>query len=245
MTSLRERLSTEQLAGLFVQTPHPIVAELVAGLGPDLLCLDQEHAPLGRETVHALVGGARLGGVPAIVRVPAVTSHHVAAALDAGADGILAPRVESAEAAADVVRFARYPPAGERGLGPSRANAYGRTIGARADEPLVSVQVETRRGIERLDEILGVEGIDLVFVGPGDLSLSLGLAGGPADPALEPIVEDVLDRVAAAGKASGMFAMDATAAGSWLRRGARLVLVGSDLGFMAAAVAETWRALRP
>lgn len=243
MTSLRRRLREEQLTGLFVQTPHPIVAEVAAGLGPDLLCLDQEHAPLGVEAVHALVGAARLGGVATIVRVPAATGHHVAAALDAGADGVLVPHVESAEATAEVVRFSRYPPAGERGLGPGRANAWGRAVGA-GEETVVGVQVETRRAVEALDEILAVEGVDLVLVGPGDLALSLGLTGGPADPALRPVVEDVLDRVAGAGRAPGVFAPDAASGAAWLARGVRLVLVGSDLGHLARSVEDAWRTLR-
>lgn len=243
MTSLRQRLREERLTGLFVQTPHPVVAEVAAGLGPDLLCLDQEHAPLGTEAVHALVGAARLGGLATLVRVPAATGHHVAAALDAGADGVLVPHVESAEATAEIVRFSRYPPAGERGLGPSRANAWGRAFGGE-DETVVGVQVETRRAVEALDEILAVEGVDLVLVGPGDLALSLGLPGGPADPALRPVVEDVLDRVAAGGKAPAVFAPDPAAGAAWLARGVRLVLVGSDLGFLAGAMQEAWSTLR-
>jgi len=129
LTSLRRRLlDGGRVAGLFVQTPHPVVTELLGALGVDVLCLDQEHSAMGPETVHALVGGAALGGVPAIVRVADGTAHHIAAALDAGAAGVLVPRVGSAAAAEAAVRFARYPPAGERGMGPGRASGYGRRI---------------------------------------------------------------------------------------------------------------------
>ena len=248
MTSLRRRLlDGGRVAGLFVQTPHPVVTELLGALGVDVLCVDQEHSAMGPETVHALVGGAALGGVPAIVRVADGTAHHIAAALDAGAAGVLVPRVGSAAAAEAAVRFARYPPAGERGVGPGRASGYGRRIAeslARADEEtLVAVQIETRAALDVLDEILGIDGVDLIFVGPGDLSVSLGLAGGLADPRLRPVVEDVLDRAAAAGKATGVFAADVEGGAGWLARGVGLVLVGSDLGFLAAAVEHAWRSL--
>lgn len=240
----RHLLAGGQAVGIFVQTPHPVAAELLAGLGPEFVCVDQEHAPIGVESLHALVGAAALAGVPAIVRVPAGTAHHVAAALDAGAAGVLVPRVESAEEAAGVVRFARHPPAGARGIGPARATGYGRrieeTLAQAGEETLVVVQVETRQGRDSLDEILDVAGVDVVFVGPGDLAASLGLDGAR----LQPAVEEILDRAAAAGKATGVFAAGPDEGAAWLARGVGLVLLGSDLAFLAQGVEQAWRRLR-
>jgi 4-hydroxy-2-oxoheptanedioate aldolase len=231
-----------------VQTPHPAVPELLGGLGIDYVCIDQEHSAMGPETVQALVAGAALGGTAAVVRVADATPHHLAAALDAGAAGVLVPRVSSAETARDVVRWSRYPPAGERGLGPGRAAGYGRTIPellARANEEvLVAVQIETRAARDALDEILAVDGVDLVFVGPGDLSASLGLEGGLGDPRLREIVADVLARARAAGRLTGVFALDAASAAGWRADGVHLLLVGSDLGFLAGGVERAWRDLR-
>jgi 4-hydroxy-2-oxoheptanedioate aldolase len=226
--------------GIFVQTPHPIVVEVVAAAGVDCLCIDQEHAPIGVESLHALVG---VSTVPALVRVPDCTPHAISAALDAGAAGVLVPRVSTAAQAADAVAFARYPPAGSRGLGPGRAAGYGREIdrelvGAN-DRTLLAIQIETGAAVAELDEILEVDGVDLVFVGPGDLGASLGRKG----PDLEAAVTDVLARARAAGRATGMFAPDAAAATAWLERGVSLVLLGSDLALLAAAVADVWRAL--
>ncbi len=243
MRSLRQRLREGQVTGLFLQTPHPLVAEALGGLGPDFVCIDQEHAPLGVEVVHALVGAATLAGLPALVRVPGPLPHRIAAALDAGAAGVLVPRVESGTTAADIVRWSRYPPAGERGVGPSRATAYGRAPVDGSDETVVGVEIETRAGVEELDAIVAADGLDLVFVGPGDLALSLGLGGGIADPALAPVVTDVLDRAAAADKATGVFALDAGTGAAWLARGVRMVIVGSDLAFLTGAVEEAWRTL--
>lgn len=241
-------LARERVAGPFVQTPHPVVPELLGRLGVDFVCIDQEHSGLGPETVQSLVAAAALGGVPALVRVADATAHHIAAALDAGAAGVLVPRVSSAAAARDVVRWSRYPPAGERGLGPGRASGYGRAIPellARANtEVLVAVQIETRAAHDALDEIVAVDGVDLVFVGPGDLSASLGLEGGLADPRLRDVVAGILHRAREAGRATGVFALDAGSAAAWWAEGVELVVLSSDLGLLADAVERTWVELR-
>jgi 4-hydroxy-2-oxoheptanedioate aldolase len=247
--SLRERvLAGERVVGIFVQTPSPVVPELLGGLGVDFVCIDQEHSAIGPETVQALVAGAALGSVPALVRVADVTAAHIGAALDAGAAGVVVPRVSSAAAAAEVVRLARYPPLGERGLGPGRAAGYGRAVAealTRAnEETLVAVQIETRAAVDALDEILGVDGVDLVFVGPGDLAASLGLAGGIADPDLVEVVEGVLTRTGEAGRAAGVFAVDNEQAAKWRQPGVALLVVGSDLSFLATAVEGAWATLR-
>jgi 4-hydroxy-2-oxoheptanedioate aldolase len=242
VTALRARLlGGGQATDVFVPTPHPVVAELLAGLGPDVLCLDQEHALFAPEAVHAVVGAAALGGAPVLVRVFLNRAYHVAAALDAGAAGVLVPCIESAEAAAGAVAFARHPPVGTRGFGPARSSRYGGAIGEAVacapEETLVAIQVETQRGLDALNEILVV---DVVFVGPGDLALSLGLDG----PQLRPLLEDVVVRTHAAGKAAGTYAADAETAGKWLAAGVELVLIGSDLSFLAAVVEAAWLQLR-
>lgn len=244
MTSLRARLRRhDQVVGLFVQTPHPLVAEVLGGIGPDVLCLDQEHSPFDAGSLHVVVAAATLAGVPAVVRVPADTAHHVGAALDAGAAGVLVPRVESAAEAAAAATFARYPPAGTRGVGPTRGTAFGRDVAAgvarAAQETLVAVQVETQRGVEALGEILEVDGVDLVFAGPGDLAVSTGLTGAP----LRRLLEDIVDRTHAADLAAGTYAADTDAAARWLAHGVELVLLGSDLSLLAAGVESAWRSL--
>jgi 4-hydroxy-2-oxoheptanedioate aldolase len=228
------------LVGLFVQTPHAIVVEVVAAAGVDCLCIDQEHAPIGVESLHGLIG---VSTVPVLVRVPEATAHAISAALDAGAGGVLVPRVSTPAQAADAVAFARYPPAGIRGLGPGRAAGYGRSIERELtsanDRTLVAIQIETGAALAELDRILEVDGVDLVFVGPGDLGASLGQTGSD----LEATVTDILARARAAGRATGTFARDPAAATAWLERGASLVLLGSDMTFLSAAVEDAWRGL--
>jgi 4-hydroxy-2-oxoheptanedioate aldolase len=246
--SLRERLlAGERVIGTFVQTPSPVVPEVLAVLGVDFVCIDQEHSAMGPETVQALVAAATAGGIPAIVRVPEGSPGFVGGALDSGAAGVIVPRVSSAAAAADVVRVARYPPAGDRGLGPGRAAGYGRRIpqalASANAETLVGVQIETEAALAALDDILALNGIDLVFVGPGDLSASLGLQEGIRDPRLRPTVDDVLRRTRGAGRAAGIFALDAAAAMSFGE--VPFLVVGSDLSFLAAAVEDAFARLRP
>lgn len=236
--TLREHLRARAVLGTFVQTPHPVTAEFLSGFGLDFLCIDAEHAAMGVETVQALVAAA--APVAALVRVAENGAAHVGAALDSGAAGVLVPRVSSGAEAAAAVRFARYPPLGERGAGPGRAGGYGRSLDeylGRANEQLVvAVQVETRAALDRLDEILAVAGVDVVFFGPGDLALSLGVPLG-GEKVYE-AVESGFARALAAGRTVGAHANGAVDAAHWLARGARLLTLGSDLTFLAAGLVE-------
>ena len=195
---LRARLEHgDQLAGVFLQSPSPVSAEVVAALGLDFVCIETEHSPLGRETVHAVIGAARSGGTPALVRVADNAVIPIVSALDDGAAGVIVPRVDSAEEARGVVAAARFPPLGRRGVGPGRAAGYGRSVPeyfARANaEAVVAVQIESRAAVEDAGRIAAVDGIDLVFVGPGDLAVSLGVEFGD-----ERVTEAALAVVAAA-----------------------------------------------
>lgn len=245
--SLRKRLrSGDFLLGTFVASRDPATCELIGGLGFDLLCLDVEHSAMGIETVERLLAAADLVATPAIVRVAGNDEVAIATTLDAGAAGVLVPRVESAEQAQRALAAARYPPAGKRGLGPSRATRYGTQIGAyraRAnDELLLAIQVETNEAVERLDELLAIDGIDLYFVGPGDLGCSLGI-DDPSDPTLRALVASVIERTRAAGRNAGVFAASAADAVIWQARGAQLVLLNSDFSLLARGVAATFAEL--
>jgi len=250
VASLREQLGAgRSVVGCFVQIPHPLVCELLADIEPglDYLCVEGEHSGMNPETVQGLVATASLAGSPALVRVADNTPALIAGALDAGAAGVIVPRIDSGAEAAAAVRSTRYPPLGERGVGPGRAAGYGLAIGdylARAnDEILLAVQVETRAAVERLDEILSVEGVDVVFVGPGDLAVSMGLPLGSGGM-LAATIDDVLARSAAAGRATGIYSVTAEGARPWIERAIPLVLFGSDIGFLAGGARAALAALR-
>jgi len=230
----------ERLVGTFLQSPAAVTAELVGGLDLDFVCVEAEHSALGRETVQALVAASALAGTPALVRVAANAPIEIAAALDAGAAGVIVPRVDSAAAAEAAVGAARYPPLGTRGVGPGRAAAYGKTIPeyfARANgELVVGVQIESGQAVSEAGAIARVDGVDFVFVGPGDLAASIGVPFG--DPRVDEQVAAVLAAARVAGRPAGIWAASAERAVGWLGSGFQLVILGSDLGFLAEGLAR-------
>ena len=168
----------EFLLGCFVATPQLSTCEVLGACGFDVLVADAEHAPLGPADVRTIVAGADLAGLPALVRLSDDSAASIQYALDAGAAGVIVPRVNTAAQAAAVVSAASYPPSGTRGAGPGRASLYGLDRAAATAEALaetlIAVQIESASAVENLDEILAVEGVSMVFVGPNDLSHSLG-----------------------------------------------------------------------
>jgi 4-hydroxy-2-oxoheptanedioate aldolase len=240
---LRSRLASDSpIVATFVQIPHPMVCEVVGHLGFDALCIDAEHTAIDRAQLELLVAAIELTPAAALVRVQGNDPHLIAAALDAGASGVIVPRIGTAEEASAAVAASRYPPTGERGFGPGRASGYRADPGylARAnDELLVGLQVETRAALENLDEILAVDDVDLIFVGPGDLGVSLGLAHDGDE--LRDIVAGMLERAHAAGRRTGIFAATPVAARRWLELGVDLVMGPGEL-FFAADGAAGWLA---
>lgn len=234
---LKERMRTgEVVVGTFIQTPHPVVCEFLVGMGFDMLCLEAEHSAMGPETVQSLVAACDRSGAESLVRIANNDWVLIAGALDAGAAGIICPRVNTAAEAKAFVKASLYPPSGDRGIGPGRITAYGYNAGpdyrARANaRNLIAAQVETKAAVRNLEGILGVEGLDMVFIGPADLTSSLGLAGMD-DPKLKTTIEKILATAQAAGKLTGIFAGNPAGAAHWISKGANLVLLASDLMFM-------------
>ena len=127
MRTLLHEAGRTELLGTFIQTPHPVVAEVLAGLGFDFLCIDREHSAINNETLVNLIRAAEIAALPVMVRVADDAASAIAQALDAGASGVLVPRVESADEAAAVVKAARYPPLGKRGAGPAEQRSTAAT----------------------------------------------------------------------------------------------------------------------
>ena len=239
--SLKQRmLSGDLVVGTFLQTPHRVAGEFVGSLGFDAVCLEAEHSAYGAEHVQQVVAAVALTAARTLVRVADNEWARIAVALDAGAEGVIVPRVNSAEEARAVARAALYPPAGDRGIGPGRVTGFGLDAGpayrARANERnLVGVQVETRAAVDRVDEIAAADGVDMVFIGPSDLSSSLALEPGSAE--LDAVIARLVERSLAAGKLVGIFAGMPEAAARWAGEGVRLVLLASELVFLARGAA--------
>jgi len=249
MNDFREKcVGGSRLVGSFLEIPHPVAMEVTAQSGPDFVCIDWEHAQIARDAIENLVRAADLHGVPALVRVPGQGGEAIAAALDSGARGILVPRVSSGPEALRCVLAARYPPEGARGVGPGRAAAYGyRILDYLAEantQVVVAVQVETADGLANVGEIAAIDGVDVVFVGPGDLSVSIGAIGPAGVRRLEEAVEAIFAAALAAGKAAGIFCASPQDVARWAAAGASFFILGSDTMFLGSGVAAAHAAAR-
>jgi 4-hydroxy-2-oxoheptanedioate aldolase len=234
--TLRTRLRTSApLIASFIETPHRAVSQVMGTIGYDVLIPDGEHAAFSPRDIEEVIVGADLAGIPSLVRVPSNTPSTIGHALDSGAAGVLVPLVNTAEAAHDAAQLSRYPPEGRRGAGPGRATIYGlqreEAIANARAETVVAIQIETRAAVENLDAILTVDGVDLVFVGPNDLSHSLGR---PPEEELRAVIDEVLAKARAAGRMTGILAPTPEHCARYREAGCALLVTGTDLGALAA-----------
>lgn len=223
--------------GSYVTLPAPGVAEVMALAGFDFLVLDMEHGPLGIESVENLARASQLVGVPPIVRVRDSQPASILGALDIGAAGVQVPLVNTAEEAQRVVQAAKYHPEGNRGLAFGRSARYGAlqpsNYFARANaETIVVVHCETMEAVHNLPEILAVQGLDVVYVGPYDLSQSLGAPGQVSLPDVQAAVNDALDTILAAGVTAGSHALSPAHARLLIQKGVRYVTLGVDFLYL-------------
>jgi 4-hydroxy-2-oxoheptanedioate aldolase len=219
--------------GCFCRYPDPALAELVALQGFDFLVFDGEHGTIEPRDCEGLVRAAELRGPAPLVRVPSNQPSVLLRFLDTGAVGVHVPLVGSAEEAEAAVDAVKYAPRGSRGLAGVRAAAYGAVPLAeyttQANEAtIVVIQVETRAAVGRVSEIAAVEGVDVVFVGPTDLSQAFGVTGQTAHPLLERAYEGIAEAVAASPAALGVLVADEAGAEHWHQRGARYIAVTID-----------------
>ena len=247
-TGLRARLHEvgNPVLGTFVIIPRVEVVEAMASAGFDLVVLDCEHGPYGVESLTPLIAAAQGAGMYAMVRVASNDEQSIGAVFDCGADGVLVPHVGSGPQARSAVAASRFPPLGERSVHPwVRAAGYGAdaTFVSTADRSVaVLAMVEGQDAHALLDDITSTADLDAIFVGPMDLAASLGLAATPSDPRVAEAAKDIIDRAAAAGKVTSIFAPTAADAQTWLAAGVQLVVLSVDIAIMhrgfAAAAAE-------
>lgn len=238
MSDLKARIAAgEVIAGTWVKTPHPVVAEVLDRTALDCMVLDAEHAPFDRGSLDACLAVART--VPVLVRVPSAAPHHILQALDSGAAGVVVPHVRSAAEAEAAVLATRYVAGGRGFAGTPRAAGFG-THGmarARADatRTVLIAQIEDAEAVENIDAIAAVAGIDALFVGRADLTISIG-AETPDDARVVEAVERVCEAGQASGRPVGMFLARAGDVGQWRARGVTVFLLASDHDFIRAGV---------
>lgn len=223
--------------GLWSSLSSNYSVEVIAGAGFDWILLDTEHSPNDLESVLTQLQAAAPYPTTPVVRVPWNDMVTIKRTLDIGAQSLLVPYVSTAEEARAAVSYTRYPPQGLRGVaGSTRATRFGRVkdYAKRAPEELcVLVQVETQQGLDQIEAICAIEGVDGVFIGPADLHASLGYTGETANPKVLPVIEESVRRIRRAGKAPGILTGVEADARRFLDAGALFVAVGADVAILA------------
>ncbi|NBA97538.1 4-hydroxy-2-oxoheptanedioate aldolase [Pseudomonas sp. R5(2019)] len=234
INTFKQRLKNgEAQIGLWLGLADPYCAELAANAGFDWLLIDGEHAPNDlRGLLGQLQAVAPYASQP-IIRPVIGDTALIKQVLDIGVQTLLVPMVESAEQARELVRAMRYPPLGVRGVGSALARASRwNSIPGYLDEAdaqmCLLVQIENAEGLANLDAIASIEGVDGVFIGPADLSASMGHRGNPGHPDVQAAIEDAIARIRKAGKAAGILSADEKLARRYLELGATFVAVGVD-----------------
>ncbi|WLG32236.1 4-hydroxy-2-oxoheptanedioate aldolase [Pseudomonas simiae] len=219
--------------GLWLGLADAYCAELAANAGFDWLLIDGEHAPNHLQGMLAQLQAVAPYPSQALIRPVIGDSALIKQLLDIGARTLLVPMIESAAQALELVRAMRYPPQGIRGVGSalaraSRWNSIQGYLDQADDQMCLLVQIENLEGLANLDEIAAVEGVDGVFIGPADLSASMGHRGNPGHPEVQAAIEDAIGRIVQSGKAAGILSADENLARRYIELGATFVAVGVD-----------------
>jgi 2-keto-3-deoxy-L-rhamnonate aldolase RhmA len=228
----------------------PAVAQLWAAAGLDFLIVDMEHGSFNLETLADVVRMARLVEITPIVRIPDLAWERVGRILDAGAQGLMLPRVETVDQARAFVDYLKYPPAGQRGMASGMGNTDFQWVTtpeyiAHANAAtLVIIQIETKTAVANLGELLQVPGIDVLFIGPEDLSISLGYAGQQGHPTVQATISQIIEQVGQSGRAPGIHTSDPGQIGPLHSQGVRFIAYGSDIELLYNGAAQGAAVLR-
>lgn len=238
---------------MVVEIRQPAVMQLLANAGFDFVIIDNEHGVFNPETIADLSRTAIYVGLTPIVRIPDLTYPYIAQTLDAGAQGIMVPRITEPQQVRQAVQMMKYPPVGQRGNALSRgytnfkSGPVAEVMATVNQETMLIVQIETRPALENLEEIITVPGVDAAFIGPNDLSIALGLPGQLKSPEVEAAISGTITACQRHGVVPALHMNDAALAAYWARQGMRLISVGSEAGLMVsaglgvtAALAETF-----
>lgn len=235
MPSLKATLQEGRAVfGTWLNSPSPSQAEIIGYAGFDFVMLDTEHASYDIAGTENLIRAAHAANLPALVRVAGNDSSAIGRVLDYGAQGVMVPHTSNATNARHAVLAAHYQPVGERGAAPTvRAARYGHVpwskhLARSADDTLVIVQIEGREGMANLPEIMAVPGVDVLFIGPFDLSEALGVSGQLDHPRLLEAVADITRQARTHGLAVGIWMPTPAQIRPWLAQGVQLITVANN-----------------
>lgn len=253
MNPFKKALSQGEMQfGCWLGLADTFSAEMMGQAGFDWVVVDGEHGPNDLRSILAQLQVLVSTDAHAVVRLPVGETYMIKQTLDAGAQTLLIPMVETVEQARQLVRDVNYPPHGDRGVGYALARAskfstitdYGTTADAQI---CLLLQVENLRGLAALDDILALDGVDGVFIGPADLAADMGHMGNAAHPDVQAAIMDAITRIKAAGKAPGILSTRDEMTNDAIAAGAQFVAVGADvllLGQAARALAKKWQATK-
>ena len=240
--TLKRRLAKgDVLTGCWLGFTDPYASEIVGTAGFDWVLIDAEHAPNDINRISQQIGVLQSSPSEVLVRVPIGEDWIIKQVLDAGAQSLMVPMVETGEQAAAVVRAMRYAPDGVRGVGALLGRASGwssiadYTQTANSQMCLI-VQVEAQRGLDNLDDILSVDGVDGVFIGPADLAADMGHLGNPNAPDVQAAMEDAVKKIRSAGKTAGIMCTDPAFAQKSLSWGVNFAAVAIDVVVLAQSL---------
>ena len=239
---LKEKLKAgEQTVGVWMSIPSPEVGEALAAQGRwDWFVYDMEHSPLNEQIVNNIMTSVKGTDVVPLARVAWNDMVLIKRALDVGAYGVVVPWVNNREQAIRAVQACKYPPDGLRGVGPRRASIGDpRYLATANDEVLVIAQIETKEAVENCQEIFSVKGIDAYFIGPMDLSASLGVLGKTDDPKMVEAIDRVWKAGKQAGLISGIYSLGVDDLKRRLAQGFQFIAAGGDLGFLTQGAEAT------
>ena len=242
---LKDKLDRgEPVIGPFVKACNEAMVEVLGLSGMDYALFDLEHSPVSMEKLENLMRAADAVGLCSFVRVPELSEAAILHALDKGAGGLLIPMVNNREMAQKAVQCAKYAPLGKRGMDiysrQSRFGAIPKTeYMARANaETLIAVQIEGQEGLDNLDGTLEVDGIDIIYIGPYDLSQSLGIPGQVRDERILTKAEEITLRARAKGRRVGIYVDDVEMAERYAALGVQLITLGVDIRLFAEKCAQ-------
>ncbi len=235
-STIRGRIASNDLllsASMYTRMPH--IAAAVYQTGPDWVWIDQEHSPWGTESIGTIAVMGRQMGVAPVIRVAWNDPAQIKKAYDVGAVGVMVPQVDNEKEAADAIRYAKYPPIGERGIAPFFATYMGLTgdevLENANNETVLIIQMESVEAYERIDETLKLKDFEVLLVGPADLSASLGIPGKMSHPRVENIMVDVAQKMKKQGRGKALSTTwnDPVLARKWIAEGYRMMNVSSTL----------------
>ncbi len=244
---VKRLLEGELLLGTILTLPSPEVAEVLSKSGFDWLFVDMEHTQLDGEHVQRILQAVGKE-YPCLVRVPSMDEVWIKKVLDAGPAGIIVPHVNTPEQVRRVLSWSKYPPEGQRSAGISRAQDYGINLQdymEKANKSLVIIpQIEHRTAVDNIESIVEVRGLSVLFVGPYDLSGSIGKLGKVDDPEVWQMIQRVRSTCSKAGLACGIFGVDAEAVKPYIEAGFSLIAIGTDMSYLSRSVEQTLLTLR-